>query len=86
MNNITKRFVAITGIGLALIMPINRAFAQSPKQLSAEWQQWALSIPTAVNPLTDKTGQNAVVGQRGSIWFLAGVFNGGPATRTCSRW
>ena len=84
MNNNTKRLVTIIGIGLALMMPINRAFAQSLEQLSAEWWQWALSIPTPVNPQTDTTGQNAIVGQRGSVWFLAGVFGGGTATRTCS--
>ena len=83
MNN-TKRFVAIIGIGLAVIMPINRAFAQSFEQLSAEWWQWALSIPTSINPQLDKTGENAVVGQRGSVWFLAGKFGGGKATRKCS--
>jgi len=83
MNN-TKRFVAIIGIGLAVIMPINRAFAQSPEQLSAEWWQWALSIPTSVNPQTDLTGEDAVVGQHGSVWFLAGKFGGGTVTRTCS--
>jgi hypothetical protein len=37
----------------------------------------------AVNPQLDTTGKNAVVGQRGPIWFLAGVFGGGTATRTC---
>ena len=84
MNNNTKRLVTIIGIGLALMMPINRAFAQSLEQLSAEWWQWVLSIPTPVNPQTDTTGQNAIVGQRGSVWFLAGVFGGGTATRTCS--
>src|SRR5260370_28636548 len=88
MNNNTKRFVAIIGIGLALITAINRAFgdadAESFKKLSAEWWQWALSIPTSVNPQVDPSGDNAVVGQRGSIWFLAGVFGGGTATRTCS--
>jgi hypothetical protein len=83
MNN-TKRFVAIIGIGLAVIMPISRAFAQSPEQLSAEWWQWALSIPTSVNPQTDLTGEDAVVGQHGSVWFLAGKFGGGTVTRTCS--
>jgi hypothetical protein len=89
MNNKVRRFVAIVGIGLALIMPINRVFAdadtESFKKLSAEWWQWALSIPTSVNPQLDITdGRNAVVGQRGSIWFLAGIFGGGTATRTCS--
>jgi hypothetical protein len=86
MNNRTKKlFVAIIGIGLALMVSINRAYAQSPGQLSAQWWQWALSIPTSVNPQTDTTGEDAVVGQRGSVWFLAGFFNGGtPVTRKCS--
>jgi hypothetical protein len=84
MNNNTKRIGAVIGIGLALMLPINRAFAQSPQQLSAEWEQWALSIPTSVNPTLDTTGQYAVVGQRGPIWFLAGFSGGGTVTRTCS--
>jgi hypothetical protein len=88
MNNNTKRFVAITGIGLALMMPINRGFGDENSEffakLSAEWWQWALSIPTPVNPQLDKTGKDAVVGQRGPIWFLAGKFGGGTVTRTCS--
>jgi hypothetical protein len=85
MKNKTERFVVIIGIGLALITPINRAFGDEPSELfaklSADWWQWALSIPTSVNPQTDPTGENAVVGQRGSIWYLAGVFGGGTVTR-----
>jgi hypothetical protein len=95
MNNNTRRFVAIIGIGLALMMQMNKVFADSEnkefkdsesfKKLSAEWWQWALSIPASVNPQLDITdGRNAVVGQRSSIWFLAGIFGGGTATRTCS--
>jgi hypothetical protein len=86
MKNSTRRFVAIIGIGLALMMPINRAFAQtkSIEQLSVEWWQWALSIPTSVNPQIDSIGKNAFVGQHGSVWFLAGVFSGGKAKRTCA--
>src|SRR6267378_5783893 len=95
MNNNIRRFVTIVGIVLALMMPINRAFAdanfekrafeesESFKELSTEWWQWALSIPTSVNPLLDATGGKGVVGQRGSVWFLAGVFGGGTATRDC---
>jgi hypothetical protein len=64
----------------------NKEFKDSEffKKLSAEWWQWALSIPTSVNPQIDSDGKNAVVGQRGPVWFLAGVFFGGTATRTCS--
>jgi hypothetical protein len=90
MNSNTKRFVAITGIGLALMMPIKTVLGDEDSEffakLSAEWWQWGLSIPTSVNPMTDTTGEFAVVGQRGPIWFLAGFFGGSTATvtRTCS--
>jgi hypothetical protein len=90
------RFVATVGIGLVFTLPINMAFADSEnmafedsesfKKLSAEWQQWALSIPASENPQLDTTGGKCMVGERGSVWFLAGVFFGGAgtATRTCS--
>jgi hypothetical protein len=72
---------AIAGISLVgLLLVSNVAFAQ---ELSTQWWQWSLSIPPAVNPATDTTGEHCVVGQRGSTWFLAGVFGGGTATRTC---
>ncbi len=60
--------------------------------LSAAWWRWVYSIPqpyaadTALsNPLSDTTGASCMVGQRGSVWFLAGG-NGsaGPVTRSCS--
>jgi hypothetical protein len=97
MTSNRRRFVAIVGIGLALTIPINIAIADSDnnvgsgefasfEKLSAEWQQWALSIPTSVNPQLDTNGENCMVGQRGSVWFLAGVFIGGAGmpTRICS--
>jgi hypothetical protein len=94
MKNNMRRFVVIVVVGVALMTPMrmaladseNKAFTESEsfKQLSAEWWQWALSIPTSVNPLLDTNGGKGVVGQRGSVWFLAGVFGGGAAIRTCS--
>src|SRR5262245_58010405 len=85
MKRYISCLVALAGIGFGLTMPLNPAFADavSFKQLSAEWQQWALSVPTPVNPQLDTTGEHCMVGQRGSVWFLAGVFGGGSATRTC---
>jgi len=53
------------------------------KRLSAEWWQWALSIPPATNPLIDAPGENCMVGQRDDVWFLAGGFFGGTYERTC---
>ena len=54
------------------------------KQLTSEWWQWALSIPIPDNPALDTTGEKCMVGQRGSNWFLAGVFVSEPVTRRCS--
>jgi hypothetical protein len=86
MKSTTRRFITIVAIGLGLVIPLNRALADSQtlEELTAEWWQWALSIPTSVNPQLDTTGENCMVGQRGSKWFLAGVFGGGTTTRTCS--
>lgn len=56
-------------------------------ELSAQWWQWALSIPVSANPLTELTdaGSICMVGQRGPVWFLAGtLFTGGTFSRKCS--
>ena len=86
MKSNARRFITIVGIGLGLIMPLNMAFADSPnlEELTAEWWQWALSIPKSINPQLDTDGRNCMVGQRGSEWFLAGIFSGGSATRACA--
>jgi hypothetical protein len=87
MQSNTRRFIAIVGvIGLGVMIPLKVALgdSQSFQVLSAEWQQWALSIPTPINPQLDTTGENCMVGQRGSVWFLTGTFGGGTATRTCA--
>jgi hypothetical protein len=88
MKGKISRFIALVGIGLGLMIRIDVALADSGraplKQLSAEWWQWALSIPTPENPLLDPNGEKCAVGQHGSVWFLGGNFGGGTATRTCS--
>ncbi len=73
-------------IGLGLLTAAGSIKADDGKQetLGAKWQEWALSIPTPVNPQLDNTGANCMIGQRGSKWFLAGTFGGGTAMRTCS--
>jgi hypothetical protein len=53
--------------------------------LTAQWWQYAISVPASVNPLTDPTGDHCMVGQRDPIWFLAGTFPvGKTVTRTCT--
>ena len=58
--------------------------SESFRDLSAQWWQWALSIPAAINPVSDTTGANCMVGQRGPVWFLAGSITGVPTVRTCT--
>lgn len=49
-----------------------------------QWVQWIYSIPASVNPLTDITGQNCMVGQSGSTWYLAPHSGGGTINRVCT--
>jgi hypothetical protein len=88
-----KYLFAVLGIAAGLMMPGKTPSADPgtlpPGQLptfTAQWWQWAYSIPLSQNPLTDTTGQFCMVGQRGPIWFLAGfgAITPTPITRTCS--
>ena len=86
----TRDFFAIAAIAIGLALPIKVVSAQGlpPGQLpelTGEWWQWALSIPASVNPNLVQPGDDTcMIGQRGPIWFLAGVIGGGSAMRTCS--
>jgi hypothetical protein len=83
-----KTSCSIAAAALALIAPINTTIAAPAPAptpaLAAQWWQWAVSIPAGQNPELDRDGRYCMVGQRGSIWFLAGRFGGGIATRSCS--
>jgi len=59
------------------------SFGATYGEWSARWWQWLLSIPAAVNPNLDATGDNCTQGQKDDVWFLAGTF-GGTATRACT--
>ncbi len=79
-------FAAVAAIILAVSLPASAGKAKSSAglpQLAAEWWQWVLSIPTAQNPLLDTTGDQCMVGQHGSTWFLAGSWVPGAVTRDC---
>jgi hypothetical protein len=82
---VLARFVAIIGIGSALVLPGTSALAAKDDKRGADWWQWALSAPTPHNPLLDTTGADCAVGQNGGVWFLAGLFGGGgTVTRSCA--
>lgn len=57
---------------------------QSIGEWSAKWWQWALSIPASTNPMLDMDGRFCHVGQKGPVWFLAGIFSGGTVNRNCT--
>ena len=72
------------GFGLCFASDIARADDRGNlEQLTPQWWQWAFSIPTALNPIADQTGGSCMIGQSGSLWFLAGNF-GGTTVRACS--
>jgi hypothetical protein len=52
-------------------------FGKTYGNWTVRWWQWALSMPKAVNPLCDKTGENANSNQPTDVWFLAGRFGSG---------
>jgi hypothetical protein len=63
--------------------------------LSAQWWQWAYSIPASDNPLSVASttdGATCATGQSGKVWFLGGLFTppgqpfpeGGQIERTCN--
>ncbi|HEX2273985.1 MAG TPA: hypothetical protein VHG90_08945 [Acidimicrobiales bacterium] len=67
-----------------VLPPRARPFGLTYEQWAARWWQWALAIPEDQNPMLDPTGEDCAVGQSGRVWFLAGTFGGGPATRVCT--
>lgn len=79
-------FVSAMAVPTAAGAGDSRAEDSGLKELSAQWWQWALSIPESANPLNEFTDAGAVcmVGQRGPVWFLAGTLVGGTVSRKCS--
>jgi hypothetical protein len=53
----------------------SKPYGKSYGEWTVKWWQWALSIPTSINPIVDKTGIHANVNQPpADVWFLAGKF------------
>src|SRR4051812_17645846 len=83
-------FVVVGRVGAGVVPPHGTVAGHSLEEYSAEWWQYATSIPTPDNPLFDDTGAKAHLGQSGPVFFLVGKFStqfvpGGPpisATRS----
>lgn len=71
--------------GRPAIAPIDtEPEGQTYGRWAAEWWQWALGIPAAVNPLLDTTGEYCAQRQVDKVWFLAGSLGSDPVERTCA--
>jgi hypothetical protein len=62
----------------------DNAYGNTYGEWSAEWWQWALSIPAANSPIADATGTDCTQQQSGPVFYLAGTGGGGPVTRSCT--
>jgi hypothetical protein len=72
-------------ISLPVVAPIWTTPAhQTYGGWAAEWWQWALGVPAAVNPVTDTTGEHCAQRQVDKVWFLAGSFSADPVVRACT--
>jgi hypothetical protein len=76
-------FAVTTSLAQAAPNPLpsnSSAYGRGYAELSADWLEWVLAIPTGSNPLFDPDGVFAAVGQSGKVWFLVGTA-GGSASR-----
>jgi hypothetical protein len=63
----------------------SRPYGLSISEWSEQWWRWALSAPTAENPILDLTGEKCGVNQDGHVWYLPSLFGGGmDVTRECT--
>lgn len=86
----TIPFALAVNINPAVFPPDSEPFGNTYGEWSANWWQWALSVPASDSPLADDTGEKCDVAQSGSVWFLAGTAgsstgtSGGSAERECT--
>jgi hypothetical protein len=94
-KNLNSLIIMTSGIAIMLltggvIIPASASISSGPqtfpsgqnKKLSAQWWQWVLPIPPAINPLFDDNPCN--VRQSGPFFFLAGTTGGEKVERTCT--
>lgn len=84
MVSATTPFIqAHTNPNPGVVPPNSKVHGKSYGDWSANWWQWALSFPFADVPYLNAGGPVDIsAGQSGHVWFLAGVNNGQPTTRT----
>ena len=66
-----------------VVSPDRKYAGKTYGQWSAAWWKWIAAIPEPGSPVTDTTGEDCAVHQRGAVWFLAGT-TGSDVTRSCT--
>jgi hypothetical protein len=65
--------------------PDSKPYGMTYGQWTVKWWNWALSIPTEINPVYDDSGKFANVSQEDpNVFFLAGTFDGARVERRCT--
>jgi hypothetical protein len=67
-----------------IVQPTEKYASKTYGQWSAAWWQWAANISEPNSPVTDDTGADCAVNQKGPVWFLAGTTGGSAVTRSCT--
>jgi hypothetical protein len=69
----------------AIVAPIDSLpEGQTYGRWAAQWQEWAVGVPAAENPVSDTKGQYCGQRQVDRVWFLAGTFGSDPVVRACN--
>jgi hypothetical protein len=63
-----------------VLPPQSHPFGKTYGAWGAAWQQWVFNTTTENCPVTDTTGERALVNQSGNVYFLAGTFGELPGT------
>ena len=82
-THVLAAWLLAVGVLLLTAIPRDARAEEPPYALLNEWWQWALSIPSSVNPILDNSGKSCSIGQRGNLWLLAGNA-GGRTVRDCT--
>jgi len=75
-------FVVPSALAQRILPPDSVVYGRTYSEWSAEWWQWAFSIPVATHPLFDNG--DCSVGQSGPVWFLGGSFVSNTDVRSCT--
>jgi len=63
-----------------VLSPVSKPYGKTYGEWGGGWQQWAFYTTTENCPVTDNTGEHALVAQSRPVYYLAGTFGENPDT------